>query len=217
MRTAFIALIALSGTLAAIENAVYTYRSVTGEKTNTYIVSWKTGKDVILLSSSNVAGTRDTDCVYALNGAMLRWESTERWTIIGVRSNTAIHFSGMLDGKPVIGRSLELGDTPWYQLFELPTALFARSGNREQLFWVVNPADLTANNLMMIREGIETITYRGISSKALRIRMTILGPFSMFWSANYWCRTNDGICLKFERPNGMPGTPVTYGELIAEK
>ncbi|MEK6795669.1 MAG: hypothetical protein AABZ39_12890 [Spirochaetota bacterium] len=217
MRFVLLSMIVLAGGLSGIENGAYTYRSVTGDRTNTYIVSWKEDRNIIRLSSSNVAGTRDTDCIHALNGAMLRWESTETWTIIGVRSNTAVHFSGTLAGKPVVGRSVELGAIPWYQLFELPIALFVRSGSREQPFWVVNPADLTANNLMMIREGTETITVGGVSRTALRVRMTILGPFSMFWSALYWCRADDGICIKFDRPNGMPGTPITCGELIAEK
>ena len=134
-----------------------------------------------------------------------------------VRQGNTIRIHGMIRGRET-DRSLPIDARPWLGIVELSLAPYVRSQETRTLsFWVVDSSAGEAHLLSVEKVGRERIMSAGIQIEAIRLKMTVPGLPALFWSAPWWFRASDGVFLRHEMAKGMPGTPKTLLELIAEE
>lgn len=113
------------------------------------------------------------------------------------------------------------GGHPWLQDLTLLAPFVL--GPAKELRFVAFPdfldARLKASDLTRFKANkvkVETVVWGNGSGPAWRIHVTFDDLRSMFWGADYWFRTSDGLLVRYQEVRGGPGTPTTTGVLVAE-
>jgi hypothetical protein len=133
------------------------------------------------------------------------WASREGYTV---------RFEGTLMGKP-FSSTARIDERPLYQSVERSLQGFAISGLSETIyFWIVLPSDAKVFQLAARREGREVVDIDGQRVEAERVKVSLPGIASIFWSSVYWYRPADGTFLRSECVRGFIGTPKTVLELV---
>lgn len=151
---------------------------------------------------------------------------TERWSfsrsengetdLVAERSGRRIDIRGTLDGRSIQKRKELEDDDPWIQSIEKSLEPFVLSDDERTEFWTLQPDDLTLRKLQARRRGKETVEVDGEQVESWKVRISLPGIGSIFWSADYWYRTTDGQFVKYEGVRGGPGTPTTVVEMVNE-
>lgn len=146
--------------------------------------------------------------------------TTARWTSAGPSSR----------GSPGPGAELtaadpklrEAGPYPWLQL--LPQLAAFCLGNEPSIRFLIVPERLDEQlrakgptRLRATKKGKEAVAWKTGSGEAWKLRITFDDPRSLFWGADYWFRTSDGLLVRYEEVRGGPGTPTTVGVLADEE
>lgn len=133
------------------------------------------------------------------------------------RRGAEIRVVGRIRGRQV-DRSCRIDGAPWLCLVELCLGRRMLDAAAPAFpFWVLDAATGEPHKLSAQRVGREMLdTPRG-PVEALRVRFTVVGVSPLFWNASWWFRASDGVFLRYEMPRGMPGTPKTILELLAEE
>ncbi len=130
------------------------------------------------------------------------------------REGDTIRFAGTLMGKP-FANSSRIDTRPLYQSVERSLQGFAISGLSDTIyFWIVLPSEAKVFPLAARREGREVVEVGGQRIEAERVKVSLPGIASIFWSSLYWYRPGDGTFLKSECVRGFIGTPKTVLELV---
>jgi hypothetical protein len=133
------------------------------------------------------------------------------------REGDSIRLRGTLNGKPV-DRTLDIDASPWFAMIELSLPGWVIGGGAKRIsFWVLDSSQGEAHRLAAEKMGRETISVAGADVEAIRVRLTAPGVPAFLWSSPWWFRASDGAFLRYEIARGMPGTPKTVLELIAEE
>lgn len=134
-----------------------------------------------------------------------------------VREGRAIRVVGRIRGRQV-DRLQRIDASPWLCLVELSLGRYmAAEGAAPFAFWVLDSATGEPHKLSAQRVGRESLDTPAGPVDAVRVRFTIPGVSALFWNATWWFRAADGTFLRYEMPRGMPGTPKTVLELVAEQ
>lgn len=111
-------------------------------------------------------------------------------------------------GKPLKGTT-DLQGLPWYGNFERGLKQMIKSRQDRLVFASVSLADPgKVNEMEFVREGTEKIG----NQEAHRVKVSLTGMMSMFWSAQFWVST-EGRILRYKGNYG-PGTPERLLELV---
>ncbi len=131
-----------------------------------------------------------------------------------VRTGRRIELTGSHRGTP-ISRSYSIGDdAPWIQSIERSLRSFVLSDSRRTEFYTIQPDEFQLRRLQAVRRGRSVVDVDGVPTDAWEIRVSVAGIASIFWSATYWFRAEDGQFVRSEAVRGWPGTPVTIVELV---
>lgn len=147
-----------------------------------------------------------------------KWENNTKrqdTKLAAHRSGNTIKIQGTFKGKE-IAKEFKIDNRPWFQAWNLSLGPFALSGKNRLEFWTVRNNDLKECTMVVLREKEETIKINSQAVETVKVKVTLTGWTSVFWSAHYWFRKSDGLYLRYEGANGPPGTPVTVVELVSE-
>jgi hypothetical protein len=186
------------------------YRETTGSRTERFTWKLETG-DVIHLEV-----TRDNERYsnrFDSSGATTRWTySAPQKHITALRSNNRIVLQGRIDDRNIRKKSV-IDGAPWYQALSFCLRDFLASSRSEIDFWMIRPDSLKTVKMNAKKVKTEAVVVDGHCFEALKVKISLCGPLSIFWHAYYWYRVEDGLFLKYRGANGPPGTPITIVEL----
>jgi hypothetical protein len=146
-------------------------------------------------------------------GNTVEWrlrDSTE--DITARRSGNLITLAGSRAGKK-IQKDISIDKSPWFQPISYALGRFSQSHLDTVAFWTIRPDNLDVVKLLATRGGEDQLTTRDGPLLARKIRISLDGILSHFWTANYWFRDSDGLFIRYEGVNGLPGTPITTIQL----
>lgn len=147
----------------------------------------------------------------------LEWFYTnqkKRINLHAVRKNGTVDISGEVNGKPV-KKTIRLETDAWCQFaeFAISRMLAARQNSMVySLFW---PDKMSFYKMKAARIGEEKIRINGKDVDTIKVKVTLSGFKSIFWSSKYWFRKSDYLFVRYEGVNGLAGTDATVIELIS--
>jgi hypothetical protein len=134
-----------------------------------------------------------------------------------LRQDRSILVRGTLKGKP-LARTLAIDDSRWLPLLEVSLPRWVQdAGSRQASFWVIDLPTAEMHKMIAEKVGRERIRVAGEEVEAIKVRMLTQGVPAVIWSSPWWFRAEDGTFLRYEMARGMPGTPKTIRELVAEE
>jgi hypothetical protein len=149
-----------------------------------------------------VSGGKTIESVYEAGGFCVFQKTSTAGSVVSFTvSGGVIDYSSVIGGVEKSG-SIETKGYPYFGNFDR-ACLYLMVEKLETLeFFSVNPDNPEKSAVMvLIRQRKETIG--GIPCQ--RIKLTLSGMVSLFWSATCWT-TDEGVFVKYEGTQG-PGTP----------
>ena len=146
----------------------------------------------------------------------IRWETVrpeENTNVTAERRGNVIHLTGTFQGKPV-NREFTIDDRPWCQATTLSFRPFVTSGDEKLEFWILRPSTLEPHRLVARKKGVDRWPVLGEAVDVQQVKIGLPGVLAPLWSADYWFRKEDGVFVKYEGPNGPPGSPIVVVDLV---
>ncbi len=131
---------------------------------------------------------------------------------IAERTGNKISVTGMLNNR-TLKREFSINENPWYQSMEQALGYFSGLARDNVKFWLINADECEIHEMEAAKIGAENISIMGASVQAQKIRVTLTGFASLFWSAAYWFGSVDCVYLRYETTEG-PGGPKLVIELL---
>jgi len=218
MKQEFISKVLIGCSLAALASSVFS------EDVRKYTVTESTG---------SVRSSHTWTIQHTVKGIEIRWISSDKsffslcdedgntveWhlrdateDITARRFDNLIAFAGSRAGKKFY-KDISIDKSPWFQPIPYALGRFSQSRLDTVVFWAIRPDNLDVVKLLAKRDGEDRITTRTGPLLARKIRISLDGILSHFWTANYWFRDSDGLFIRYEGANGFPGTPMTTMQL----
>ncbi len=189
----------------------YTYLEKTGdvESSHTWIIQ-HSGKEV---ETRWIAPDKSYFDLCDETGNTLEWRVLYTDADITARRvGNLIRFEETRNGK-TIRREVEIDESPWFQPLSYALGRFSQSRLDSVVFWMIRPDNLDVVKLRASRLGDEQVTTSAGLFLARKISISADGFLSHFWQAHYWFRQADGLFVRYEGANGLPGTQTTTIQL----
>jgi hypothetical protein len=138
----------------------------------------------------------------------------ENTKLKAVRKDNIIEVVGRFKGIE-ISKEIKIDNAPWYQSAGTAFSECIKSGDKYKEFWFLNTNNLEHNKMFIKKELEEKIIVNDKDEYAVKVKFSLTGYKSMFWSAYYWFRKSDSVMLKYQGNKG-PGTPIMVLELEEE-
>ncbi|ABW68670.1 hypothetical protein [Desulfosudis oleivorans] len=148
--------------------------------------------------------------------ATICWETVrpeENTKVRAERKGNVIRLTGTFQGKTV-NREFPIDDKPWYQATTLCFRPFVTSGDEKLEFWILRPSTLEPHRLVARKKGVDRWPVLGEPAEVQQVRIGLPGMLAPLWSGDYWFRKTDGVFVKYEGPNGPPGSPTVVVDLV---
>ena len=123
------------------------------------------------------------------------------------RSGNTLHLVSK-QGDAEVVKNYSVGRTPWIQEFGFGLRPFMASGASSIKFYIINPKDLSMHKLVAKREGQETVTIGDKAYRTNKVKISLSGFKSLFWTAYAWFDTESGNMVMYKGNKG-PNTPTT--------
>jgi len=107
-----------------------------------------------------------------------------------------------------IEKIYQIGKSAWIQEFGFGLRPFVQSGYKSYKFCIINPKDYSLNQMVAKKERVELIDVNDKTYKAQKVKITLQGFKSLFWTAYAWFDTASGDLLMY-RGNKGPNTPTS--------
>jgi len=143
-------------------------------------------------------------------------DSSKNIDYYAVKESNKIQLYGKT-GKVFLDKTLNIDKTPWKQSMSYSLSSFALSGNEQTKFCILRLDNFKIENMEAQKEGKEQIAIENKQYNAFKIKITASGFRSAFWHGHYWFRSSDGLFLKYEGLNGLPGSSKTVIEFLEKK
>lgn len=149
---------------------------------------------------------------------------TDKWTMENPAEKTAVEARRQADRIILTGhwrgqslrKELRIDHAPWYQALSLSLRAFLASPENRAEFWTLRPDELKPLKLKAAKKGLETLRIDGRSMQAQKLEIRLIGLGALFGHSLYWFRSSDGLFLKYQGPNGIPGLATTTVTLEKE-
>ncbi len=128
------------------------------------------------------------------------------------RNGNIIRLVGTRNGQ-TIRQTTEIDESPWFQPLSYSLGRFSQSRLDSVVFWTIRPDTFDIVKLRARNKGDESIMTDTGYCLTHKISISIAGLLSHFWQAHYWFRQEDGLFIRYEGANGLPGTPTTTIQL----
>ncbi|MDP8202619.1 MAG: hypothetical protein P9M11_10840 [Candidatus Tenebribacter burtonii] len=151
---------------------------------------------------------------YNLDGVTQKYthkDSTRNIDLTAIKYGKNIILKGSFEQK-VIDTIVKLDDAPWKQSMSYSLSEFALGDEEKIEYWIVRLDKFKGQKMQAEKTGIEEITIAGKQYNALKVKISATGLRSKFWSGHYWFRSSDGLFLRYEGLNGLPGSIKTIIE-----
>ena len=199
-----------------------------GEVTNDYKIV--IGKDVYYSSFS----TSKTDSVilyiyrheveeqinyYNFDGSTHKFthkDSTRNIDLTAIKDGNNVILKGTSEEK-TIDEVIKLDKAPWKQSMSYSLSEFALSDIDKIEYWIIRLDKFKGEKMQAEKAGTEDITINGKLYHTIKIKISAAGLRSKFWSGYYWFRSSDGLFLKYDGWNGLPGSTKTIIELLEKE
>jgi hypothetical protein len=201
---------------AGASREVYTYRQRKGsqEAINIWTRTILPGR-IELTATKSATGEFDKmicNAVYTTT----EWFYTDKkknTSLHAVRENGSIRISGELKGKP-INKTIGLETAAWYQFSEFAISYLLKTGQDPATYSLFWPNQMAFYVMKASRLGREKIRIDDKEIDTIKVKVSLSGFRSIFWSSYYWFRASDMLFVKYEGVNGLPGSATTIIELI---
>ena len=120
-------------------------------------------------------------------------------------------------GEKNIDTIVKLDDDPWKQSMSYSLSEFALSEEEKIEYWIIRLDKFKGVKMRAEKAGTDDITIDDILYHTIKVKISAAGLRSKFWSGNYWFRISDGLFLKYEGWNGLPGSTKTIIEFIEKE
>jgi len=189
----------------------YTYLESTGavESSHTWIVRYSEGD----IETRWIAPDKAYSNLCDGTGNTQQWRvQSAEGNITAQRAGNLIRLEGSRNGK-AIQQEAEIDDAPWFQPLSYALGRFSQSQLESVVFWNTRPDNLEVVKLRARKLGEEQLTTPAGLFLARKISISLNGFLSHLWQAHYWFRHADGLFVRYEGANGLPGTPTTTIQL----
>lgn len=116
-------------------------------------------------------------------------------------------------GEKIIDKIVKIDEEPWKQSMSYSLSEFAL-GNKEKIeFWIIRLDKFKGEKMQAEKSDTEDITINDKLYHTVKIKISAVGARSMFWHGHYWFGVSDGLFLRYEGLNGLPGSTKTIIEL----
>lgn len=148
------------------------------------------------------------------HGETLSWRiQTPAGEVRAIRRGTTILLEGNRRGE-AIPTTVTIDESAWRQQLMCGLESFLQSNQESTVFWKLRPDSLKPLRMKATRLGPVELDLDGRRIPATLVEVRLTGLFSAAWSSRFWYRQSDGLFLRYEGANGLPGTPVTTVVLI---
>jgi len=197
----------------AFGDMTFTYeKEAAGERTRkTYVI--KENEKGIVIEGTGHRGKTEVDYNFTYDIQKMTFRSNNGdWTYDFKREGNELVAEGKRNGR-FRSKNYSLKRERWIQEFDFGMKPFILSNDNKFYFLILNPKDLDAVDMVASKVGMETLTIQGKPKLAQRIKITLDGFKSMFWSAKAWYDPETGDLLKYHANEG-PGTPTATITLV---
>lgn len=194
----------------------YRYRETVGEKITPFFWSHTIRGGRVEIVSETEEKSFVNICLPG--GETLEWRLLDRAAghdIKASRQGNLLRLSGTKNHKE-FQQSIALGDKVWYQPLSFSLHQFLGAVGDRISFWSVRADNIEPVELEAIKVGEEKISHNSQSVLTQKVEVRLEGMFSYFWHGTYWFRKSDKQFLMYRSVHGLPGTPETVVQLLAE-
>lgn len=195
------------------QNAIRHYQQTVNNKTNVSTCQRLLDTSGIVIKTEN--GPVSEHVVVSKNGATIAWyyEDTK-----SCRSISAYRVADQIVVSATIHEVSEQRRYPvrqilWKQDLTDAVERFGKSPDTYFEFYYIRPEDFSMERMFFKKEALEPIDVMGMTQPALRIRFSLTGFRSSFWSAFFYTHPKEGYVLKYIGDHG-PGTEKFTSELM---
>lgn len=140
-------------------------------------------------------------------------DSTRNIDLVAIKDGDNVILKGTSEEK-TIDEVIKLDKAPWKQSMSYSLSEFALGDIDKIEYWIIRLDKFKGEKMQAEKAGTEDITINGRSYHAIKIKISAAGLRSKFWSGHYWFRSSDGLFLKYDGWNGLPGSTKTIIELL---
>jgi len=203
----------------ALADQVLEYKETIGGEVSTFKVAVleKTDKTIKLQAESST-GSKVYSELNGNDGSNVLWEKTkDEQKITAVRTDNQVDVRIEKKGKSEL-KNYEIDEAPWIQSREFGMRGFADDPEVKELkFWALNPSDSSMMKMIGTRQEEKRIKCGDRVFEAFRVKVTLDGWKSIFWSSEFWFRKSDGVFLKYKGSASGPNSPEVVSELVKEE
>jgi len=143
-------------------------------------------------------------------------DSVNNVDLIAIKDGRNIILKGT-SGEKIIDTVIKIDERSWKQSMSYSLSGFA-FGDKEKIeYWIVRLDKFKGEKMQAEKAGNEDITIKDKEYQAVKVIIKAAGLRSKFWSGHYWFRVSDGLFLKYEGWNGLPGSTKTIIELLEKE
>ncbi|MDP8204299.1 MAG: hypothetical protein P9L95_07200 [Candidatus Tenebribacter mawsonii] len=156
---------------------------------------------------------------YDLDGFTQKYthkDSVRNIDLTATKDGKNVILKGIL-GEKNIDTIVKLDDDPWKQSMSYSLSEFALSEEEKIEYWIIRLDKFKGVKMQAEKAGTDDITIDDILYHTIKVKISAAGLRSKFWSGNYWFRISDGLFLKYEGWNGLPGSTKTIIEFIEKE
>jgi len=187
------------------------YVETTGRQSNEFLWMLAEGSPCII-TVGHKGTTFENIC--DPDGRTREWRQTGPDTRLAARrAEHTIKLAGVMQGR-TLDKSFTIDDAPWYQPLTFSLRTFLQSPKTGEAFWLLLSDRLRAVKMQAEKAGEETLTIAGKPVLAWKVRVRPAGLLSMLWEGTYWYRVPDGLFVRYEGANGLPGADKTVIEIV---
>ncbi len=201
---------------AAGEEYSYRQRKGAQESTNTWTRRMIKPGRIELTATKKATGEFDRMICDSSYGT-LEWFYTNKinhTSLHAMRETDSIRITGQVKGKPV-NKTIKIETVAWHQFSEFAFSRILADRQDNVIYSTFWPEKMSFYKMKAARIGEEKIRINGKVFDTIKVKVTLDGFKSIFWSSKYWFRKSDYLFLKYEGVNGLAGTDTTVVELIS--
>jgi len=143
-------------------------------------------------------------------------DSVNNVDLIAIKDGRNIILKGT-SGEKIIDTVIKIDERSWKQSMSYSLSGFA-FGDKEKIeYWIVRLDKFKGEKMQAEKAGNEDITIKDKEYQAVKVIIKAAGLRSKFWSGHYWFRVSDGLFIKYEGWNGLPGSTKTIIELLEKE
>jgi hypothetical protein len=202
----------LTGLLPAQETAeesmeqLYLERNAQGQTVSTRLI--RRGDSFLIRAELSDGSLEEQQITLGENGETQSWvyhdNSRDSELEAVLNPDRTIRLTGRHRGKPV-AKTFEINKQPWNQAFQQGLAPFLLGPQAKTVFWAIGTrgkGELKITRFTVKREDPRPVpkplAEAGYPGPFLRVKLSLHGLLSIFWSGHYWYDAADGSFLFYQ-------------------